>query len=112
MATTIRATCSFGCGDIKVSDKDMVVRTAIGENHGQYRFLCPQCKKLVIKKASSRIVEVLTSSGVKHERFHLPLELLEHPDNAPVISLDDVLNLHEELQEENWFDKLVGEQNG
>ena len=61
----------------------------------------------VTKSADSRIVDLLASSGVKMDVWHLPAELWEaRPTGAPV-SYDDLLDFHLMLQDETWFEQLA-----
>lgn len=108
MSTTIRATCPVD-GDVRITSADVVVRTLIGETTGQYRFVCPTCRELIIKDASERIVEVLVNAGVKLEVFSLPLELRDanRTSDRPVVSLDEVLEIHEALEKDDFIERLT-----
>ena len=74
--TTIRATCP-SCGDVRLKASDVVVRVCANDNKGSYCFRCPSCGLRVTKSADSRIVDLLASSGVKMDVWHLPAELWE-----------------------------------
>ena len=117
MATVIRATCSEasggkGCGDVRVPSLDVVLRYTKGkeEEGGQYRFVCPTCKRIILKDASFTIVSLLQTSGVRTELIEPPLELLERPreDEGAPITLDDIIDLGLQLEqdEEGWFQRL------
>ena len=81
--TTIRATCP-SCGDVRLKASDVVVRVCANDNKGSYCFRCPSCGLRVTKSADSRIVDLLASSGVKMDVWHLPAELWEaRPTGAP-----------------------------
>lgn len=105
MSTSIKTSCP-DCGEIRLKENDIVVRTIEGQHTGQYRFWCPKCHQLIIKDASDRIVQILIDGGVKHEVFTLPLELTEHPIDAPTINLDDLIDFGLALQDENWPQRL------
>jgi hypothetical protein len=61
----------------------------------------------VVKPAEPRIVDLLAASGVEVSTWQLPAELYE-PRFGPRIDHDDLLDFHEEMQSETWFDELVG----
>ena len=104
--TTIRATCP-SCGDVRLKASDVVVRVCANDNKGSYCFRCPSCGLRVTKSADSRIVDLLASSGVKMDVWHLPAELWEaRPTGAPV-SYDDLLDFHLMLQDDSWFEQLA-----
>lgn len=98
---TIRASCP-DCGDVELTTHDMTVRVCADDNRGSYAFRCPECTMTVSKTAEQRIVDLLVSSGVRVERWTLPLELWERPVGAP-LTHDDLLSFHELLQDDSWF---------
>lgn len=112
MSTVVRATCP-DCGDVRLTVEGVVLRflAETAFEQAQYRFICPECHKIVVKPADHTVATLLYSSGVAVERFELPLELLQRPkeDEGDVISLDDVLDLCLALEEdeESWFKKLT-----
>lgn len=95
--TTVKATCNLGCGDVTLTTADVVVRICTDTGEGEYRFKCPKCNKLVVKNASPPILNLLEESGVKKEEWQLPQELFELRE-GPVITLDDIIDFHEELE--------------
>lgn len=103
--TTIRASCPT-CGDVTLGLGDITVRVCSDDASGAYLFRCPRCAQAVTRPASERIVDVLVSSGVRLEVWRLPAELNERP-NGPPFSPDDLLALHERLQDPGWFDDVV-----
>lgn len=111
--TTIRATCPE-CGDIQTNTGNVVVRVMKDneDEFPQYRFRCPKCSKIVLKETTPEIVDVLVTSGCKKEVWSYSDEVWERPPSGPVISLDDVIDLHYELEDENWIDKLLGGSSG
>lgn len=114
MRTTVKATCQK-CGDITLTIDDVVVRTLVGHERDdqghQYRFRCPTCHEINLKETSYYVISTLIAAGVKQERWDLPLEIMERPeDEHPPISLDDIIDLHMELEnDEEWMRKLKGE---
>ena len=102
--TTIRASCPT-CGDVELTVPDVTVRVCTNDNSGAYSFRCPDCSMAVAKPAESRIVELLVQSGVRLLTWRLPAELFERRDGAP-IDHDDLLDFHQLLQDDGWFDQL------
>lgn len=61
---TVKATCPE-CGDIS-TDISNVVLYLLKESDdkiGQYRFLCPKCKTIVLKNANSATINLLSTAG-------------------------------------------------
>ena len=102
---TIRASCPT-CGDVELTTRDVSVQVCSTNNQGSYAFRCPHCRVAVSKPAEARIVDLLVSSGVRLTVWHMPAELEEERDGAP-ISYDDLLEFHFLLQQEGWLDRLV-----
>lgn len=103
--TTIRASCP-SCGDVQLQARDLLVRVCLDDDQGSYCFLCPGCSLAVAKEASSRIVDLLVSSGVRKEVWRLPAELTE-PRVGPPIDHDDLLDFHLLLGRADWFDRCA-----
>src|ERR1043166_7738720 len=104
--TTIRATCP-SCGDVRREASDVVVRVCANDNKGSYCFRCPSCGLRVTKTADSRIVDLLASSGVRMDVWHLPSELWEPKFSGEAVNYDDLLDFPLLLEGEGWFDRLV-----
>ncbi len=102
---TIRASCPT-CGDIELTSRDVTVRVCAADNQGSYAFRCPSCQMAVAKPAEAKIVDLLVSSGVRLAVWHLPSELYESHDGAP-ISYDDLLEFHYAIQQEGWLERLI-----
>lgn len=112
MPTTVKCTCP-DCGDVATSTDKVVVRFREGTDGiegGQYRFTCPKCGRIVLKDTAFNIISLLTASGCRIETWTPPIEIMERPleDAHPAISLDDVIDLHFQLDtnEEEWFNRL------
>ncbi len=115
--TRIRANCP-DCGDVELAPEDMLIEVSHDADDlvGQgscYRFVCPDCAVTVRKPADDRIVQLLITGGV-------PLEVTDdqdvdgvgprHPETAvdgPPLTLDDLLDLHLLLEDEDWFSRLA-----
>lgn len=102
---TIRATCG-DCGDVDLTTADVTVRVCLEDNSGTYRFRCPHCSMVVVKPAEPRIVDLLVASGVELSTWQLPAELYE-PRTGEPLTHDDLLDFHELLQSEDWFDRVA-----
>ena len=102
---TIRATC-VDCGDVELTTADVRVRVCIEDNAGSYHFRCPHCAMAVVKPAEPRIVDLLVASGVELSTWRLPAELFE-PRFGDRINHDDLLDFHELLERDDWFDTVV-----
>ncbi len=102
---TIRATC-VDCGDVELTTADVRVRVCIEDNAGSYHFRCPHCAMAVVKPAEPRIVDLLVASGVELSTWRLPAELFE-PRFGDRINHDDLLDFHELLESDDWFDTVV-----
>lgn len=105
LVATIRASCPT-CGDVELTTGDVRVLLCSTTNEGSYAFRCPACRLAVSKPAEARVVDVLVSSGVRLSVWHLPAELNEVKTGAP-INYDDLLEFHEELQQDDWLDRVV-----
>lgn len=112
--TNVKCTCPE-CGDITVTIADVTLLLFEGRKDvdGEYRFRCPKCKKIVLKAAPINIINLLYSSGASTEIVEPSLEILERPrvEDAAPISLDDIIDLGLQLEnnEEDWWQRLLGE---
>lgn len=100
----IRATCSE-CGDVELRSRDLEVRTCADTDTSTYLFRCPVCRLTEVKAADDQIVDILAAAGVRCVTWRLPAELAERPDGEP-ISHDDVLDFHQLLEGDGWYDTL------
>lgn len=108
MATTIKATCNLCNADVRIPHTAVTIRTQEGEREGrgQYRFICPECGKIVLKEASDTIIQLLRDARVREEYYELPLELLERPLNG-TLSADDLIDLGMAFEDGSAFDKIT-----
>jgi hypothetical protein len=107
---TIRASCPT-CGDVELTAKNVKVHICTTNNAGSYSFVCPDCQLAVSKPAEPRIVDLLVSSGVRLEVWHLPAELEEAKQGLP-ITYDDLLEFHYDLEHEDWLARLIMDTEG
>lgn len=59
----------------------------------QYRFVCRNCRAIVVKPTH----QVLVDAGCREEVIAPIYD--EIPTNAPVITLDDIIDFHKELED-------------
>ena len=102
---TVRASCPT-CGDVELTTREVQVQMCSATEEGTYSFLCPACRLIVNKPAEQRVVELLVSAGVRVVSWDLPAELSE-AKYGPVISYDDLLAFHFELDSEDWLDHVI-----
>ncbi len=110
MATRIRASCS-DCGDVELRVGDVQVRVCRDDDAGSYVFRCPHCTMAVVKEAEPRVVDLLIASGVDVTHWSMPAELTERRVGA-TFTHDDILDFHDLLSGDDWFDALTAETDG
>jgi len=94
-----------------------------GGSQGFYRFVCPECMGPVEKRADRKIVALLVSAGVDvsdqgpasaavQSRLDQLVDERE-PDrvvsDAPAFTVDDLIQFHFLLQDEEFCRQLVGD---
>ncbi|MEX1177883.1 MAG: hypothetical protein WEB09_05435 [Nitriliruptor sp.] len=113
--TRIRATCP-SCGEVELRPLDVTLRRVIDEigeisDGSCYRFSCPDCTEMVEKPADERIVSLLATGGVAVEDVGPAVDTRpahpETPPHGPALTFDDLLDLHELLEDPSWFDRLL-----
>jgi hypothetical protein len=77
----------------------------ISTAEGSYAFQCPSCSDPVVKPADQRVLELLVASGISLTEWDLPEEATEVHRGDP-FTLDDVLDFHELLMADDWFDQV------
>ena len=105
--TTIKATCP-DCGEVDLTADDILLRIGASKTVNTYGFSCPTCGEFIQKAADERVVRLLLSGGVVPVPVHVPAEALEVHD-GPVINHDDLLDFHQLLQGDSWFEELAGQ---
>lgn len=114
--TTIRATCP-SCGEVDLTPAQIVLTVIRADEapvgpDSHYAFTCPGCTERVEKPADERIAHLLTTGGVSVsvlddvEEQGLSLHP-EGPPGGPAFTYDDLLDLHEALAEDDWFEELL-----
>lgn len=75
---------------------------------GVYSFVCPVCEDVVEKPADRKIVSLLRSVGVEiTERETAAVEIDEERPEGPPITIDDVVDFHFLLSQDDWFEQLT-----
>ena len=103
--TRIRATCP-DCGEVELTPPDVELKVCTQALHSFYAFVCPDCVQVVTKPADERVVRLLISGGVEAQFWEPPAELLEIHD-GPVLTYDDLLDLHLLLESPDWWARLA-----
>lgn len=100
--TTIKATCG-SCGEVSLSPEDIELRVDRRDAEASfYAFTCPTCLEIVRKPANDRVVRLLITGGVVVQ------ELRPQPRfTGPRLTHDDLLDFHQLLEDDSWFDKLA-----
>jgi hypothetical protein len=106
MATLIRATCG-DCGDVELGTSDLVVRVREETGSGSYVFRCPECALPVVRPADAPTIELLVGSGCELQVWTTPIELTEPRPAGPEFTHDDLLDFHEQLAGDGWYDDLL-----
>lgn len=98
-----------------------------GTTEGTYRFVCPSCEDTVEKRADRKVVMLLLSAGVEVREVSHEVVSMEHPSvrshqpsfeeavqedvrvaqEEPAFTLDDLIDFHFLLQQDDWFDELA-----
>lgn len=113
--TTIRATCP-SCGEVDLTPEQIVLTVIRADEvpvgpESHYSFTCPSCTVRIEKPADERIAHLLTTGGVSvsvvdEATDHRPSHP-ETPPAGPALTYDDLLDLHELLTTEHWYDELL-----
>ncbi|MFO7279428.1 MAG: hypothetical protein C0P77_003375 [Thermoanaerobacterales bacterium] len=106
MATLIRATCST-CGDVELGTGELVVRLCEDTEAGTYVFRCPACTRPVVRPADRPTIDLLVASGCRLEVWRTPAELQEERPAGRPFTHDDLIDFHETLAGDGWFEDLL-----
>lgn len=103
--TWIEANCPT-CGTVDCAPGVFTLAVCSEKSASYYTFKCPVCGEDIRKHADARVIELLIAEGVQPTQWTVPAEALE-AHSGPVITMDDVLDMHLLLQEEDWFSALL-----
>ena len=91
----VRAECPT-CGPVIATTSELTCGVSEGDEGALCEFACPTCDRLLILSLAPVETATLLLLGA-HEARRLPFELLE-PHSGPVVSWDEVLDAHFELE--------------
>jgi hypothetical protein len=87
------------CGEVNLSLEDIIL-VEHGDGEGIfYTFICDACGDPQAYAADKRFVDFMRMNGSSPVILEPPIEYKEAEDNPP-LSWDDLLDLHQELQDE------------
>lgn len=101
----LRATCP-ACGAVELPPQSIDFQWCSYAPASYYCFECPSCGSEVRKAADGTTAQLLISGGVRPKLWHLPLEALE-VHAGPLLTYDDLIDFHEVLLQDDWFEALV-----
>jgi hypothetical protein len=102
--TTIKATCPT-CGEVGLTAEEVELWIDGAERDASfYAFSCPACLQVVRKPADARVIRLLSGGGVQTREL---APTLQPRFSAPVLTPDDLLDFHELLATDGWFDDVV-----
>lgn len=112
--TTIRVTCPQ-CGAIDLTPGDIELRVVESDGPGigsdsHYTFTCTSCGVRVAKPADEKVADILKSGGVVTEVVAptaTPDPHPESPPGGPQLTYDDLIDLHNLLETDDWFGQLL-----
>jgi predicted RNA-binding Zn-ribbon protein involved in translation (DUF1610 family) len=102
---SIRATCP-DCGDVDLNVRQLRAQLCVDNEQGSYAFVCPVCEVEVSRPAEPGVIDLLVSAGVELSIWERPTDDSAGHD-GPAFTWDDVLSLHEALEQPDWFDRLM-----
>ena len=97
--TLCRTVCPT-CGTVDVRPQDMLIL----KTFTHFEFLCPTCQATITKPLNLRILKALRTVGVPEEPSVIP----EYTGDAPPLTIDDVIELHYELDDEGNIEHWMG----
>ncbi len=109
---TIRANCPT-CGQVDMSADAISLEVAGDGEGGQYAFRCPDCGADITKPADRKVVALLIAAGASSHGAQAEPAAMEPPPlpaadrnpcpQAPAFTLDDLIDLHFQLQDHAWL---------
>jgi hypothetical protein len=99
----VRVTCPE-CGIVRVPTERVVVRNCVDDQTWSYRARCSECETTFLGDTPEGLALAALAAGVSVELWTLPIPSARRP--GPPIQATDLLTLHLELLEFDWFDRL------
>ncbi|HEU4354857.1 MAG TPA: hypothetical protein VFT27_04640 [Actinomycetota bacterium] len=110
--TAIRIKCPT-CGEVDLTPEEMSLFMAPSGERLSYSFTCPECSLEVDRPASRKTAALLIAAGVEtiplpmDDEPTLPSEDRSPNPDAPPLTLDDLIELHFLLQDDDALAELV-----
>ena len=98
----LRTSCPT-CDELQTMDPAEVILHISDDGIGRYVFACALCSTMVSRELASRSLDLLIAAGVT------PIDTASaaaEPGPAR-LTLDDLLDLHQLLSTDSWFEQLV-----
>jgi hypothetical protein len=95
-----RTACAF-CGSVRLEARDVTVVVRATTVAWRCAFRCPTCARDVHSSLPGSAGQELVSNGAR-----VAVELPEDGPPARPLELDDVIDLHQALAADSWFDAL------
>jgi predicted RNA-binding Zn-ribbon protein involved in translation (DUF1610 family) len=105
----IRVLCPQ-CGMVDIAARSIRLVVSDREHDsGIAVFECPECNVVHRSNVDERTGRALARAGVVRSFVSSPVRPAhpEHPAPGPVLTFDDLLDLHELLEQDNWFEELA-----
>ena len=102
---TIKSRCE-ACGEVVIPASAVELQWCSHAPASYYTFDCPECRQTIRRHADGRVAQLLIVAGVRPLLWHLPAEALE-PKTGPTLTIDDVIDMHSELERPDWFARLA-----
>ena len=107
VGSKIKVTCT-SCGDQEVSSLRVQARFCVETNEAEYEFICPDCADSVVKACDDRVLDALESVGVAIDFWSVtPKGSID--DDGVVISLDEVNEFIEKLEDDSLFEQALND---
>jgi hypothetical protein len=94
------------CFEARLSPERVTLRHCLDDETWSYRFTCPECHVSAVATTGDQAARAAMEAGCPIEIWRLPGELLE-PHEGPALTLSDILELHEEMQQPDWLDSFA-----
>ena len=102
----IRVTCST-CGDQEVSSNRVQARFCVETNEAEYEFPCPDCADAIVKSCDDDVLDALEAVGVAIDFWSVATK--GPVDDIVVITLDEINEFCEVLEDDSLFEKALEE---
>ena len=94
------------CVETRLVPGDVTLRRCIDDESWSYRFTCKVCQRPAVSTTGAQAAHDAIAAGCPLESWSFPAERREQLD-GPVLTLTDLLELHELLEQPDWFDELT-----